>query len=63
MVANMPAQLSNSTRNLGFQYENQLKLKVPLNSVKNKVIVNLASISRQANFIEKKLENETSSWA
>ena len=53
MLGDIPVQLSNSVRNLGFVFDNQLNLNEQINNVKRKVIVNLINISRIAKFIDK----------
>ena len=52
MLGNIPVQLSNSVRNLGFVFDSQLNFDEQINNVKRKVIVNLINISRIAKFID-----------
>ena len=52
MLGNIPVQLSNSVRNLGFVFDSHLNLNEQINKVKRKVIVNLINISRIAKFID-----------
>ena len=51
MLGNIPVQLSNSVRNLGFVSVNQLNLDEQNNYVMREVIVSLINISRNAKFI------------
>ena len=53
MLGNIPVYFLKSLRNLGFVFDNQLKLNEQINNVKRKVIVNLIDISHLANFIYK----------
>ena len=53
MVGKIAAKVSDSVRNLGFVFDNQLNLDEQTNTVQSKVIVNLIIISRIANFIDK----------
>ena len=56
MLGNIPVQLSNSVRNLGFVFDSHLNLNEQINNVKRKVIVNLINISRIAKFIDQELK-------
>ena len=53
MLGNMPVQISDSVRKLGFVFGNQLILEEQINNVTRKVIVNLIYISRIVKFIDK----------
>ena len=52
-LGSTPVILSNSVRNLGFVFDNQLNLNEQINSAKRKVIVNLINIFLSAKFINK----------
>ena len=53
MLGHMPVQLSNSVRNLGFVFDNQLNLNEQINIVRRKVIANLINVSCIAKVIDK----------
>ena len=53
MLGNIPDQLSNNVRNLGFAFDNQLNVNKQMNNLKTEVTGNLINLCQIAKFIDK----------